>query len=324
MQRAVQRLRQVAGVPDDRKAGARLQHPRELAERRIVREPVQRLRDRDRVGGRVGHRQALGDAVEHLGAGRRRREHVAHAGDRLDRDDPQPALDERARELARPGRHVDDRGARPDAQRLQQPVDQRRRVLGTGAVVDVRRPVEAGGRRVQVHPQTNRGAISPIAWSRISRPSASSSVDDRQRRGDAERPAHLAQLDDVHVQPELEAARGHRGAELGRPAPSSSRSSTSSSALHAARGRGRRRRPRGGRRARAARCCSAAPFSRACAAMPSRSRTSMTVRPTDGDERVGHVRGEEEVARARRRAPRSRRSSRRRRAAARRRASWTA
>lgn len=37
---------------------------------------------------------------------------------------------------------------------------------------------------------------------------------DRQRWGDAERPAHLAQLDDVHVQPQLEAAGGHRGAEL--------------------------------------------------------------------------------------------------------------
>jgi hypothetical protein len=56
VQRAVQRLRQIAGVPHDRQACAGSQYPSELGERRVVREPVERLRDRDGVGGRVGNR----------------------------------------------------------------------------------------------------------------------------------------------------------------------------------------------------------------------------------------------------------------------------
>jgi len=43
------------------------------------------------------------------------REHVAHARDRLDRDDPQPARHERARELAGAGGHVHDGGRTPSA-----------------------------------------------------------------------------------------------------------------------------------------------------------------------------------------------------------------
>ena len=66
-------------------------------------------------------------------------------------------------------------------------------------------------------------------------------------------------------------------------------------ALHAARARARRRRPRGGPAARSSPSCSSSPLAATRAPTPS-SSTSSTVLPTDGDERVADVGGEEEVA----------------------------
>ena len=98
----------VAGVPDEGDPAARPQHPRDLAQRRAMIEPVKRLRGRDDVSAPRCERDRLRPALHCCRLGHGRAEVRDHLGERLDRGDPVPKRDERACQLARSGTEVDD------------------------------------------------------------------------------------------------------------------------------------------------------------------------------------------------------------------------
>jgi hypothetical protein len=99
----------LAPVPEERDDAARAQDAVDLREGARAVEPVEGLRDRHAVGARVRQAGRL-RAPRHRPC--RRRDRRAHLGHRLDGDDVAAAGGQRARELARPGREVDDVAAR--------------------------------------------------------------------------------------------------------------------------------------------------------------------------------------------------------------------
>jgi hypothetical protein len=98
------------------KPSARAQHAVDLGQGRVGLEPVKCLCDRDEVDGGVAERDALGGAFEDA---RRRGQQGAHLGHGLDGDDSGAALEQRTRELPRPGGQVQHRDLRRQAERLQ-------------------------------------------------------------------------------------------------------------------------------------------------------------------------------------------------------------
>ena len=151
--RGLQRLVEVAAVPDQPEVPVRAQHARELAERRRVGEPVKRLAGHDRVDLAVAQWQGFGLARADVGGRRGALERRAHPGDRLDRDHAQTALEQRARQLAGAGADVQHPRARSFGQPepFDQPVDRGRRILRPAALVALTGRLETPRCRMQPH-----------------------------------------------------------------------------------------------------------------------------------------------------------------------------
>ena len=151
--RGLQRLVEVAAVPDQPEVPVRAQHARELAERRRVGEPVERLAGHDRVDLGVAQWQGFGLARADVGGRRGALERGAHPGDRLDRDHAQTSLEQRARQLAGAGADVQHPRARSFGQPepFDQPVDRGRRIVGPAALVALTGRLETPRCRMQPH-----------------------------------------------------------------------------------------------------------------------------------------------------------------------------
>src|SRR5206468_12160434 len=105
----------VAQVPDNREQPARPEGARELGQRPVVVEPVERLRGRYAVDGRVAEWERLGQPLEDMCAGNRELELLAHLAHGLHRNDPRAARDEQPRELARPRGQIADDAPGPES-----------------------------------------------------------------------------------------------------------------------------------------------------------------------------------------------------------------
>ena len=135
----------VPGVPDQSDPTAGAQHPGQLGERGFGVEPVERLRDGDRVdrAGREGQRLRGAGHRRDIGLGAV--QDLAHPLDRLDGDDPRPARREEPGQLAGPGGQVDEPGAGPDDQPVLEPLHRVGRIrraallVGVGAAAEPRR-----------------------------------------------------------------------------------------------------------------------------------------------------------------------------------------
>ncbi len=119
------------------------QDARGLGERHRPVEPVPGLRARDPVERRVGERQGLRRAVEHLESRQRGGELRAHARDGLDGDDVGPGRHEQARQLAGAGREVEDATPGCDAERGDDVRDRVRGVRRARPLVDLGGAIEA-------------------------------------------------------------------------------------------------------------------------------------------------------------------------------------
>ncbi len=176
LDRGVDGVLERAPVPDERERAVRPQDPVDLRQRCRTVEPVERLGDGDGVGARVRERDRLGRPVER--AGRGVADPCPHLGDGLDRHDLGAGRGERAGELARPGREVDD-GRAPAGGRAARRARPRRRAGSRGARGRRRRPSarsreprRRGRRRIRRARAARRRARARAAASR-SRSSAS-------------------------------------------------------------------------------------------------------------------------------------------------------
>ena len=100
----------VSLVPDESEPAARPQHPVELGERTRPVEPMERLGHGDRVERSITEGHRFRRSIERHRAGRRHRDAVAHACERLHGDDGRSGRDERAGELAGPRADIRDGG----------------------------------------------------------------------------------------------------------------------------------------------------------------------------------------------------------------------
>ncbi|MBA2333041.1 MAG: hypothetical protein H0V94_09655 [Actinobacteria bacterium] len=96
----------VARIPQDADNAAGPEHPRHLAQRHRLVEPVEGLGDDDCVRGSVGERNLLRGARHCLHAGDVRAQLVEHLLERLDRNDVVAERRERSSQLARPGPEI--------------------------------------------------------------------------------------------------------------------------------------------------------------------------------------------------------------------------
>ena len=121
----------VPDVPQQAEPPARGEHPGRLGHRPGRVDPVPGLRHQDGIHGMTGERDSLGRAGQGPDAGQHPGQLVAHPGGRLDGHDVEPAVAQRAGELA---------GARAEVEhatraRRQQPVDGLVRVGRPGPLV---------------------------------------------------------------------------------------------------------------------------------------------------------------------------------------------
>ncbi len=137
---------------------------RELGDRAVVVEPVERLRDGHRVERGVAERELLGGAREHRDAGNRCAEEVAHARHRFGGDEVGSRRHEQSRSLPVPAARSTTRVPGPDAQVLDEPRDRvgrvrRPRRLVVGRIAESRR-----GNLVDHAPQSaTRSVTAPVS-----------------------------------------------------------------------------------------------------------------------------------------------------------------
>lgn len=163
--RGLQWLVEIAAIPDQPETSVGVQHARELPQGGRVREPVERLPGDDAVDRCRLQRERLGLGGADIGQWRRALERRAHPGDRLDGDDPQPALEQWAGQLA--GARADVEHARTgpcgEPELRDEPVHRGRRVFGAPALIALAGSVEAARGGMQVHRRddlTTRGRRS--------------------------------------------------------------------------------------------------------------------------------------------------------------------
>ena len=142
--------RLVGRVPDNAEDPARAEHARDLADRFVVREPVERLAGEDGVDRRVGKRNRLRRPGERLDTRHNVLENTAHPVERLDRDDARVPAREHAGELSGPGPEVEDRRAGRDRHTVENLGRVRRaaRLVGLGAPVEAARGFDRQRTRV--------------------------------------------------------------------------------------------------------------------------------------------------------------------------------
>lgn len=141
----------LAAVPDQAEPATGPKHAMDLRERRAPVEPVESLRDGDRIDRAVAERDRLGGPAHDLHRGKRSLDQGPHARGRLDRNDRRPGRREAPRELSGAGGEVEDGCSRPDPECRAQAGD---RVVGVaraaalvllaGAVERARSVVDGG------------------------------------------------------------------------------------------------------------------------------------------------------------------------------------
>ena len=103
-------------VPEDHERAARSQHARDLGDRLVRGEPVERLGREDRVDARVRERDRLAAAGQRLGARHDLLQHRPHRVVRLDGHDSSKPRHELASQLAGAGAEVEHLRLRPEAE----------------------------------------------------------------------------------------------------------------------------------------------------------------------------------------------------------------
>jgi hypothetical protein len=174
----------VAPVPDQGDGAAWAQDTGDLGSGGFGVEPVERLRRDHGVDARIGERHRLGDGIEDLGVRDVLRQHIAHAGDRLEGEQARTAAGELARELARARAELQQRAARRRARQREDRLDRPGGVAGAAGLVGLGRPVEADrGGTVDVAPHAIRsGSGSPGASSIARKPSGTAMASSSGRR----------------------------------------------------------------------------------------------------------------------------------------------
>ena len=128
----------VEQIPEQAEPPTGAEHADDLAERRVLLEPVEGLPDDDRVDALVRERDRLSGAVEGLGRGR---DQGAHRLEGLDRDDLMAEREQRGRQLSRAGPEVQDAlRAVADAE-----LDRLARIRGPPELVRLGLGAEGGG-----------------------------------------------------------------------------------------------------------------------------------------------------------------------------------
>jgi len=112
---------------------------------------VERLRDQHRIGARRPQRQLLGRPAQRLDPRQPPDELRPHLGERLDRHHAPEAGDEVARQLAGPGREVDDGRAAVEAELVGEAIERRRWIGGAAALVLAGGLGERGGKALRGH-----------------------------------------------------------------------------------------------------------------------------------------------------------------------------
>ncbi len=126
---------EVIGVPERREHSAGAQHPRDLRERALLIEPVQRLPDGDGVDRIVRQRNGFGDGTAGGDAGMSADQFGEHLRIRFDGDDRCARGEQTRRQLSGARAEIDDDGRVRRVERLQRPADTGQRVVGPVFVV---------------------------------------------------------------------------------------------------------------------------------------------------------------------------------------------
>jgi hypothetical protein len=134
------RVVEIATVSHDCQPALWTEHSVDLGQGSVGPEPLERLRDNDRVGRRGRQRDRIRSSGEHVDAVAR--DQLSHRAHRLDRDDVRSRPDEQPRKLAGSCRQVHDRGAGSKTKAVDEVRDGRPRIGRTGALVGVRAATE--------------------------------------------------------------------------------------------------------------------------------------------------------------------------------------
>ena len=160
---SLHRLVQVAAVPDEPEPSSRSEDAVDLGQGFLAPEPVKGLGDGHSVGRSVGERHLFRRPLDYLSRRDHRTEYFSHSLDRLDGDYPCTAREQEPGQLPGAGGQVDNGGIAVYTERLYEPGDGGRRVIGPPFFIVVRFGAESQCFRSDVHLANSCGVTQRTA-----------------------------------------------------------------------------------------------------------------------------------------------------------------